>query len=417
MDELKKRLAALRVQIKALAEKDEMTEEEAKELEDAIAEAERIQPRIKALEIASEPDGADEDEAEAEPVDVEAIAAAAAAKAVAAVQDNVPAWRGGFATKKVTTLGLADDDMKAFRHWIRTGDKGAVKAALQEGTDGEGGYLVPDDFYNQIIAKRDEQAIARSAGATVIQTSLDVVNVPTEDTSQTKFVITAEEASVDEEEPTFGQVALTVYKFTKLVKMSEELAADQAANLDAFLLESFARQMAATENYYHLVGSGSGQPQGVFVGGTAGLTLDSTSTIGAAEVPELAGKLGAPYADGAVWVMRNATLSVIRGLGTATFRWYAPTPYGVPGARGQAGDLEGYPVFRSDSAAAIAASAKSMLIGNFAYYAIADRTGLTVQRLEELYAANGQIGLLAKFRQGGAVLQAEAFQYATHPSA
>jgi HK97 family phage major capsid protein len=344
-------------------------------------------------------------------IDVDALADAVLDRIEqgAVEQARVPAWRGGFATKRVTGRGFSEDAMKSFRYWIATGDEGAVKAALQEGTDAEGGYLVPDDFYAQVVAKRDDLAIAREAGATVIQTSLALVNVPVEDSEQNTFAITAEEAAVDEDEPTFGQVAITVYKFTKLVKISEELASDQAANLDEFLANSFARKMALTENNYHLVGTGSGEPQGVFVGGTAAVTLASASTIAASEVIDLYYKLSQPYRTNAAWAMNDSTEAVLRGLQGNPFL-FGVTPAGGPF---EVDTLMDKRVFNSDSAAAIAASAKSLLIGDWSYYMIAERQGLVVQRLDELYAANGQIGLLAKFRQGAAVGQAEAFQYAT----
>ena len=111
--------------------------------------------------------------------------------------------------------------------------------------------------------------------------------------------------------------------------------------------------------------------------------------------------------------MNDGTEAVLRGLTGNPFL------FGVTPAGGQfeIDTLMGKRVFNSDSVAEIGASAKSMLIGDWSAYFIAERHGLVVQRLGELYAANGQVGLLAKFRQGAAVGQAEAFQYATHPGA
>ena len=54
---------------------------------------------------------------------------------------------------------------------------------------------------------------------------------------------------------------------------------------------------------------------------------------------------------------------------------------------------------------------KPVLIGDFSYYFVAERSGLVIQRLDELYAGNGQIGLLAHFRRGGVAGQAEAFKH------
>jgi HK97 family phage major capsid protein len=62
---------------------------------------------------------------------------------------------------------------------------------------------------------------------------------------------------------------------------------------------------------------------------------------------------------------------------------------------------------------ALAATNKAALYGNFNYYAVAEREGLVVMRNPYLYQATGQVGLFARARFGGAVLQAEAFYYMT----
>jgi len=317
-----------------------------------------------------------------------------------ALQEEAPAVKSAPAIVK----SVGEPDKKGeFLKYLR-----GQKAAMQEGSATEGGYIVPDDFLPEIIAKRDELSIARQAGARIVQTSRDVINIPFEDTSMTAFSITAEEAAVSENEPTLGQVTGTVYKFTKLVKVSEELLEDEDANLLSFLADAFGRAWAGTENYYVVSGSGSGQPQGVLFGGTAGLTLDSATTIGAAEIPELYYKLPAAYAQGNVgWAMKNATLGRIMGLSGDNFQ-FMQTPAGSVGPT-----LLGKPVYLSDSMGAVTAGLKSLVVGNWSYYALIERRGLSVKRLSELYAGNGQVGFLATVRMGGAVLQAEAFQYAT----
>jgi HK97 family phage major capsid protein len=305
-----------------------------------------------------------------------------------------------------------DPETDAFLHYIKTGrDAGVYKAALQEGTASEGGYLVPDDFYAKIIAKRDESSIVRQAGCLTINTSLDVVNVPVESTISS-FSETAEEGAYSESEPELAQVSITVHKATNLIKISEELMADQAANLDGFLSEQLGRAQAAYENARFLTGNGTTQPQGVYVGGTAALTSDYATTIGASEIPELFSKLTEPYVPEAVWVMRWATYwNQINSLTGNPFQ-FMPTPAGG----GWQYQLLGKRVLFSDQNAAFASVQKSIMVGNFRYYAVVERQGMRIQRNPYLYMANGQVGLFSSFRQGGAVLQAEAFQYLTNNS-
>jgi len=297
------------------------------------------------------------------------------------------------------------DPNRAFMHYLRTGERvKGLKAAMGEDTAGVGGYLVPDDFFAGIIEKRNELSIPRRAGATILQTSRDVLNIPIEATSQTYFAQSAHDmAAVNEDEPTIGQATATVFDFTKLVKVSEDLLEDSAANLNQFLANSFGRWMAMTENRNALIGAGTTAPQGVTVGGTAALTFDDTNSIAAAEIPELYHKLAGQYRDNAVWAMNDDTLGMLRGLSSSnvfTFGAHEINDESIMGKR----------VFTSTYMPKYTTTKyKAIVFGDWSMYALVERKGLTIRRLNELYAGNRQVGLLAVFRHGGVVLQSEAF--------
>ena len=297
------------------------------------------------------------------------------------------------------------DPNRAFMHYLRTGERvKGLKAAMGEDTAGVGGYLVPDDFFAGIIEKRNELSIPRRAGATILQTSRDVLNIPIEATSQTYFAQSAHDmAAVNEDEPTIGQATATVFDFTKLVKVSEDLLEDSAANLNQFLANSFGRWMAMTENRNALIGAGTTAPQGVTVGGTAALTFDDTNSIAAAEIPELYHKLAGQYRDNAVWAMNDDTLGMLRGLTSSsvfTFGAHEINEESIMGKR----------VFTSTYMPKYTTTKyKAIVFGDWSMYALVERKGLTIRRLNELYAGNRQVGLLAVFRHGGVVLQSEAF--------
>ena len=334
-----------------------------------------------------------------------------------------PTVKGAIATPAVIKKsGLGDSPVKAFLHWARTGDIGAVKTAVvwDEANDTQGAVTVPDDFYNQIIMKAHEQSIPRKMGAMVITTSRDVVRVPTEGTPLAKFALTAEESgSYDETavEP-FGGGDVTVYKLTRLVKVTNELLEDSAFNLEQILSGMFADAIALTENYYALRGTGSGQPEGVLAGGTLGKTFASASTIAAAEVMDLYYALSSVYRSNptVAWVMADGTEKVIRKIqatSSAGEFLFQVTPAGVIDPN----SLLGKPVFNSSQMPDIAASAKTIVIGDWSKFVIVERTGMTVSRNPYLYQANDITGFFAKIRLGMKVAQAEAFQYGQHPTA
>lgn len=279
-----------------------------------------------------------------------------------------------------------------------------VKGAWQGQTDTEGGYAVPDDFYNRIVEQRQELSFVRKAPVTRFVTNRDRILVPTEATAGTKLVVTAEEGAYDENEPTFGQVALTIHKFTKMIKVSEEMLDGDAVGLEAYISSVVARASAASENYYCAIGTGTGMPQGIVAGATAsGITTASGTAITASELIQLMGTVESPYHNSSSgFLMKGATKFYLQGLTGDNFQ-FIPTPAG--------GDFMGYPAYIAPDMSAIVANGKSVVFGDFSMYAFAERQGVTLSRNPYLYQANGQVGLFVKQRFGGAVLQALAFKY------
>jgi HK97 family phage major capsid protein len=337
-------------------------------------------------------------------VDIAKLVDEAVEAKMKALKEEEPVIKSAPAVKKVTEMGFKEDATKSFIHWMRTGDEVAYKAALQGQTDSEGGYAVPDDFYNKIVEKATLMSFIRQTNAMILQTSLDKIRVPAEGTAVTKFVVTAEEGAVDENEPTLGDVAIEIHRLTKLIKASVEVLADAKGGFETWLMNSFARAKAMAENYYFTVGTGTNMPLGVLAGaGASGITTASATAITAAELVSLVGTLGGGYScPGCGFLMKSATKWYLAGLTGNPFQ-FIPTPAG--------GDFLAMPAYNSDDMEAITNSGKSVVYGNFGYYAVAERQGMNVQRLNELYAANGQVGLLASFRLGGSVIQAEAFKY------
>ena len=318
--------------------------------------------------------------------------------------------------KGVPTVKAAKESpsfIKAMLAWAQgdnpRGFKGndlELKGAWQGQTDNEGGYAVPDDFYNRIVEQRQELSFVRKAPVTRLVTNHDRILIPTEATAGTKLVVTAEEAAYNENEPVFGQVALTIHKFTKMVKVSEEMLDGDAVGLEAYIASVVARASAAAENYYCSIGTGTGMPQGIVAGATAsGITTAAATAITAAELISAMGTVESPYHNSSSgFLMKGATKFYLQGLTGNAFQ-FINTPAG--------GDFMGYPAYIAPDMDAITNSGKAVVFGDFSMYAFAEREGVTLSRNPYLYQANGQVGLFVKQRFGGAVLQTLAFKYLT----
>lgn len=314
---------------------------------------------------------------------------------------------------KKTRLG--DTEERAMAHYIRTGDMGALgeyRAAndtiANEAANADGLYAVPTGHYNQIIARRDEDMLAPQLGLMRIPGTGLTVNVPVDGEADVAFAATSEQVDAysntyERDWPALGQVAMTLGKYTKKIALTEELLEDEDSNLLSFVANWVGRAMAGTHNSL-LVAA-------LEAGGTAGLTLDSASVIDDSEIPELVYKLAGEYVDGAAWLMNRSTEGAIRGLQGNAFL-FNPNPAGSDRGRPE---IWGFPVYNSTYCDTIAASAKTMIFGNFAFVGWREGTGF--QFLRDPYTTDGIVYLKYRFRTVYKVLQAEAIQYATHPTA
>jgi HK97 family phage major capsid protein len=283
--------------------------------------------------------------------------------------------------------------------------KALLHNVMTEGVDADGGYLVPTEFENQIVSGLDEANIIRSL-AKVITTSSER-KIPLA-ASHSVATWTAENGAYTESNPTFGQTQIDAFKLTDLVKVSTELLQDNMFDLESYIAQEFARAFGIAEEQAFCVGTGTGQPTGIFTanGGQVGVTANSATAITVDNVLDLVYSLKSPYRRNAVFLMNDATVSLLRKLkdSNGAYLWQPSVQAGQPDR------LIGYPIYTSPYVPAVAADAFVIAFGDYKNYWIADRQGRTVQRLNELYSTNGQVGFIATERVDGKVILAEGIK-------
>lgn len=161
--------------------------------------------------------------------------------------------------------------------------KRLVHNVLSEGVQADGGYLVPEEFERQIVTGLDEANVVRGL-AKVITTSAER-KIPVAATHSTAQW-TAENGAYTESGPTFDQKTIDAFKLTDLVKVSIELLHDSMFDLESYIAGEFARAFGIAEEEAFCVGTGTGQPTGIFTanGGTVGVTAASATAITADEL-------------------------------------------------------------------------------------------------------------------------------------
>lgn len=305
--------------------------------------------------------------------------------------------------------GRASDEYKrAFWNAMRSKTAGyEVLNALQVGTDSEGGYLVPDEFERTLVEALQEENIFRTM-AKIIQTASGDRKIPVVASKGTASWVD-EEGAIPESDDAFGQVSIGAYKLATMIKVSEELLNDSIFNLESYIAREFARRIGAKEEESFFIGNGTGKPTGIFNatgGAELGVTASSATAITVDEIMDLFYSLKSPYRKNAVFVMNDSTVKAIRKLkdGNGQYLWQPSISAGQPDT------ILNRPVKTSAYVPAIAAGAKTIAFGDFGYYWIADRQGRSFQRLNELYAANGQVGFKATQRVDGKLILSEAIK-------
>lgn len=296
---------------------------------------------------------------------------------------------------------------KAFWNSMRNKNNIEIQNALKIGTDSEGGYLVPDEFERTLVEGLLEENIFRQL-AKVITTSSGDRKIPVVASKGTASWVD-EEGAIPESDDAFTQVSIGAYKLATMIKVSEELLNDSVFNLEGYIAQEFARRIGSKEEEAFFIGDGVGKPTVIFndtAGGELGVTAASATAITVDELLDLFYSLKSPYRKKAIFTMNDATVKLIRKLkdGNGQYLWQPSITVGEPDT------ILNRPVKTSSYVPIAASGTKPIAFGDFGYYWVADRQGRSFQRLNELFAATGQVGFKASQRVDGKLILPEAIK-------
>lgn len=273
--------------------------------------------------------------------------------------------------------------------------------ALAVSVDAAGGYLVPTETEKNIVKKLETLNVFRRI-ASVVPFS-GTKDIPVEgDIGSASWV--DEGATFTESDVTFGRVTIEAHKLGTIIKVSEELLLDAAFDLEVYLTDVIARRFAKAEEAAFVAGDGVNKPLGVIKSAGVGVTTAVSNAITADEVIDLFYSVEPVFRQNATFLMNDTTAKVIRKLkdSDGQYIWQ-------PGlAAGEPDKLLGRPVVYSNAMPSIGAGNEVIAFGDFTYYLVGDRQGRVVQRLNELFAATGQVGFRAYQRVDGKLTISDA---------
>lgn len=258
-----------------------------------------------------------------------------------------------------------------------------VVRALVEGTDAQGGYLVPEELRTEVVRILPDFSVMRRVGRTVPMNT-DTLKINSL-TAKPAAYWTAEYASKSTTSAEFSQVTYSPNDLVCLIPVTDQLIADANINIVQFIIEIFAETIAREEDKAFFTGSGTGRPKGinqetlssVAAGGTIGFDdiialidlvpqriVQSTSSafIGNRRVKRY------------LRLLKDTTNNYIWRDGGAAIT--------APGTDGQTRRLPdtvyGYPFFEQNDLAG-----SELYFGDWNFYIIADRQAISVRTTQE----------------------------------
>jgi HK97 family phage major capsid protein len=238
------------------------------------------------------------------------------------------------------------------------------------------------------------------------------MSFPTSDGITEEGEIVAENATVTRQSVAFGTVGLPVFKFSSLdVAVPIELIQDSNVDIEGFVQGRLVTRIGRITNRMFTTGTGTGQPNGMATAATVGVTAaNATSQVTAVTYDSLVNlqhSVDPAYRAAAGFMFNDTTLREIRKIRDGQQR-----PIFVPGYEsgnpgGSPDRLLGSPITINQDVANMAASARSILFGDFSGYYIRDVMALEMYRFtDSAFTRNGQVGFLALMRTGGNLIDA-----------
>lgn len=327
----------------------------------------------------------------------------------------------------------AADEREAFALYARFGENSqrfndpkmrkalarlSARNALQEGSDSEGGYLVPADERTDLLV-HDSGA----PGGTIrpisrtMTTSRDGGTIPSGTTITWAGI--NEEATPADSDPAFAQIAFTIRKSGFNDTISEELLADSAFDVISFLSMVGLEEKGRYEDTQGIGGDGTTEPLGLRTTGAAqGDIGDITDLITLAaptllEVNKMVLELPAQFRNGGTRIHTSssflANIMSIAATGGQTF--LQPDAANAPGYR-----LLGIPIVLFDGtgwddAATQGANEEFGAIGDFArYYVFMDRMGTVFRRDDSVAFRSDQVAFKMRVRYDSFFTENNAFR-------
>jgi HK97 family phage major capsid protein len=298
---------------------------------------------------------------------------------------------------------------KAFDSFLRRGKLGMNPEELKtmtEGSESEGGAMAPDEFIADLLKVLEDKNPVRQL-CRILGGMSKQIDFPARTVNLAANWI-GEGAETSATQSTYATKSIPALKISALTPVTVELLEDAYFDVESLLIDDFATAFALTESTAILLGTGSGQPEGIIVD-SAVPVVQATATASKIDEGALIDSyhsLKGGYAANSTWAMNMSTLGAVRTLKASESGDYLWQP-GL--AASDPPNLLGRPIAVCDSLADEAGDAKVAVIGDFKGGVVYDRLGMSVLRDDYTSSKDGIVNFVAHRRTGFLVADSAAF--------
>lgn len=287
-----------------------------------------------------------------------------------------------------------------------------IRNTMSTTTGSQGGFAVQSDVASTLIDLLKSYGFMRAVASQMTTAQGNPLSYPTSDGTTETGEWVAQNASAAAADPTFGTVALNVFKASsKVVAVPIELLQDATIDIQAMVFKRLADRIGRISNTGFTTGAGTVDPFGLITAagvGKVGAT-GQTATVTYDDLVDLIDSLDVAYLEGGGtapgFMFSQAMRRVIRKIKDTAGRPIWTPGYEEGMTAGTPDRLMGYVVNINNDVAAPAANAKSLAFGNLSNYMIRDAMDMTMFRFDDsAYMKLGQVGFLAWARTGGNLL-------------
>ena len=278
---------------------------------------------------------------------------------------------------------------------------GATCNTLREGSDGEGGYLVPDEFEKRVVQAMAEKNVMRRLG-TVMQTERTMTFPVAKGIGYADWI--PEEGVIPVTTGEFDEVKIEAHKVATSIRVSDELLEDSTFDLEGFIIDQFAQRIGDAEEDAFLHGDGVAKPLGLIYQLDREVISEKAGEISTDDLLELKHDIPPKYRKDAVFLMHDSTLRELFKLrtGEGQYIWYENPKKNIPLA------IFSHRVIICPSMPTIDSGKPPILFGDFKHFVIGDRKHRRIKRLTEVHAQQGQVAYIMSQRVDAKLLDRNA---------